>query len=67
MGQNTVEILGHYGSDDITIACSAWTSPHREILTDEKKARVQRLIETLWVNGHETPFEKSVVHFFSQH
>ena len=61
MGQNTVEILGHYG-DDITIACSAWTSTSRN-LTDEKKARVQRLIETLWVNGHETPFEKSVVHF----
>ena len=61
MGQNTVELLGHYG-DDLTIACSAWTSTSRD-LTDEKRARVQRLIETLWVNGHETPFEKSAVHF----
>ncbi len=61
MGQNTVELLGHYG-DDLTIACSAWTSTSRD-LTEEKQSRVQRLIETLWINGHETPFEKSVVHF----
>ena len=58
---NKVELLGHYGSDEI-IACSAWTSTSRN-LTDEKKARVQRLIEMLWINGHETPFEKGVVHF----
>ena len=61
MGQNTVEILGHYG-DDTTIACSAWTSTSRN-LTDEKRNRIQSLIEMLWVNGHETPFEKGVVHF----
>ena len=58
---NKVELLGHYGSDE-TIACSAWTSTSRN-LTDEKKARIPRLIETLWVNGHETPFEKGMVHF----
>ena len=58
---NKVELLGHYGSDEV-IACSAWTSTSRD-LTDEKKARVQRLIEMLWINGHETPFEKGVVHF----
>jgi len=58
---NTVELLGHYGSDEV-IACSAWTSTSRN-LTDEKRARVQRLIEMLWINGHETPFEKGVVHF----
>ena len=58
---NKVELIGFYG-DDETIACSAWTSTSRD-LTDEKKARVQRLIEMLWINGHETPFEKSVVHF----
>ena len=61
MGQNTVEILGHYG-DDLTIACSAWTSTSRN-LTEEKKARVESLINMLWTNGHETPFEKSAVHF----
>ena len=58
---NKVELLGYYGSDEV-IACSAWTSTSRN-LTDEKRARVQRLIEMLWINGHETPFEKGVVHF----
>jgi len=58
---NKVELLGYYGSDE-TIACSAWTSTSRN-LTDEKKERIPSLIEMLWVNGHETPFEKGVVHF----
>ena len=58
---NTVELLGYYGSDEV-IACSAWTSTSRD-LTDEKRERVQPLIEMLWINGHETPFEKGVVHF----
>lgn len=58
---NTVELLGYYGSDEV-IACSAWTSTSRD-LTDEKRERVQSLIEMLWINGHETPFEKGVVHF----
>lgn len=58
---NKVELIGYYGSDEV-IACSAWTSTSRN-LTDEKKARVQSLIEMLWINGHETPFEKGVVHF----
>ena len=58
---NKVELLGHYGSDEI-IACSAWTSTSRN-LTDEKRARIQPLINMLWINGHETPFEKGVVHF----
>ncbi len=63
MGQlkNKVELLGHYGSDEV-IACSAWTSTSRN-LTDEKKARIPAMIETLWANGHETPFEKGIVHF----
>ena len=58
---NKVELLGYYGSDEI-IACSAWTSTSRN-LTDEKRKRVQSLIEMLWINGHETPFEKGIVHF----
>ena len=58
---NKVELLGHYGSDEV-IACSAWTSTSRN-LTDEKRARIQSLINMLWINGHETPFEKGVVHF----
>ena len=58
---NTVELIGHYGSDEI-IACSAWTSTSRD-LTDEKKERIPALIKNLWENGHETPFEKGTVHF----
>lgn len=58
---NEVELLGHYGSDEI-IACSAWTSTSRN-LTEEKKQRIPKLINMLWSNGHETPFEKGVVHF----
>ena len=58
---NTVELLGYYGSDEV-IACSAWTSTSRD-LTDEKKQRVGKLIKSLWSAGHETPFEKGVVHF----
>ena len=59
--KNTVELLGFYGSDEI-IAQSAWTSTSRE-LTEEKKARIPKLIEMLWSEGHETPFEKANVHF----
>ena len=59
--KNTVELLGYYGSDE-TIACSAWTSTSRD-LTEEKKARIPKLLDMLWSNGHETPFEKAMVHF----
>jgi len=58
---NKVTLLGHYGSDEI-IACSAWTSTSRD-LTEDKKSRIPKLIDMLWSNGHETPFEKGVVHF----
>jgi flavin-dependent thymidylate synthase len=58
---NTVELIGYYGSDEI-IACSAWTSTSRN-LTEEKRNRIEGLINMLWTNGHETPFEKGVVHF----
>jgi len=59
--QNKVELIGHYGNDTI-IACSAWTSTSRE-LTEEKKNRIPALINMLWRDGHETPFEKGSVHF----
>lgn len=58
---NTVELLGYYGSDTV-IACSAWTSTSRN-LTEEKRARIPALINSLWSDGHETPFEKGEVHF----
>ncbi len=59
--KNTVSLIGFYGSDEI-IACSAWTSTSRE-LTEEKKSRIPKLINMLWSEGHETPFEKGTVHF----
>jgi len=58
---NSVELIGIYGDDEI-IACSAWTSTSRE-LTEEKRERIPKLLNDLWSNGHETPFEKGVVHF----
>lgn len=58
---NTVELLGFYGSDEV-IACSAWTSTSRE-LSEDKVKRIPTLIDMLWSNGHETPFEKATVHF----
>jgi flavin-dependent thymidylate synthase len=58
---NTVELLGHYGND-LTHACSAWTSTSRE-LTDEKIGRVPKLLTMLASEGHHTPFEKSSLHF----
>lgn len=59
--KNKVELIGHYGSDEI-IACSAWTSTSRE-LSEDKIKRIPTLINMLWSNGHETPFEKGTVHF----
>lgn len=58
---NTVELLGYYGSDEV-IACSAWTSTSRD-LTDDKIKRIPKLIDMLWSEGHETPFEKGTIHF----
>lgn len=59
--KNTVDIIGHYGSDKV-IALSAWTSTARN-LPPEKEARIPAMINTLWSNGHESPFEKGMVHF----
>ena len=60
-GNNIVELIGHYGNDE-THAMSAWTSTSRE-LSDEKRARIPALLRMLAENGHETPFEKSSIHF----
>ena len=59
--ENKVELIGFYGSDEV-ISCSAWTSTSRN-LTEKKRARIGKLINMLWSEGHETPFEKGVVHF----
>jgi flavin-dependent thymidylate synthase len=58
---NTVELLGYYGSD-IIHAQSAWTSTSRD-LTEEKLNRVGKLLTMLAKDGHHTPFEKSSLHF----
>jgi thymidylate synthase (FAD) len=61
MNKNNVELLGFYGSDEV-VAQSAWTSTSRDI-TDAKRERIPNLLEMLWSNHHETPFEKVTVHF----
>jgi thymidylate synthase (FAD) len=60
-GPNTVELVGIYGGDQ-SHAMSAWTSTSRD-LTDEKRARLPKLLKDLASAGHETPFEKSSLHF----
>ena len=58
---NTVELIGHYGNDEIH-ALSAWTSTSREL--DAKKVeRIPALLTQLAEAGHHTPFEKSMLHF----
>lgn len=59
--QNSVELIGHYGNDQIH-ACSAWTSTSRE-LTEDKIQRIPKLLKMLAEAGHHTPFEKSSLHF----
>jgi len=59
--KNIVELVGWYGSDEIH-ALSAWTSTSRD-LTPEKSGRIPTLLKMLAENGHETPFEKSSLHF----
>jgi len=58
---NKVELVGYYGGD-LTHALSAWTSTSRE-LDGEKEERIPGLLKFLAENGHNTPFEKSSLHF----
>lgn len=58
---NNVELIGTYGGD-LEHALSAWTSTSRD-LTEEKRARIPALLKQLAEAGHETPFEKSALHF----
>lgn len=58
---NKIELIGHYGSDE-THGLSAWTSTSRE-LSEEKRNRIPSLLDMLASHGHETPFEKSAIHF----
>jgi len=58
---NSVELVGFYGSDE-SHALSAWTSTSRD-LTDDKRGRMDKMLNTLASEGHHTPFEKSTLHF----
>jgi flavin-dependent thymidylate synthase len=60
-GSNTVELV-EYSGNDLGHALSAWTSTSRE-LSDEKRARVPKLLQKLASEGHHTPFEKSYMRF----
>jgi flavin-dependent thymidylate synthase len=61
MLNNKVELIGFYGSDEVH-AASAWSSTCRDI-TEEKRARIPKLLKDLATAGHHTPFEKSSLHF----
>lgn len=58
---NKVELVGFYGSDE-SHALSAWTSTSRD-LTDEKRGRMDKLLNMLAKDGHHSVFEKSALHF----
>lgn len=58
---NTVELIGYYGGDK-SHALSAWTSTSRA-LTQNKINRIPSMLKMLAENKHETPFEKSMLHF----
>ena len=59
MNNNTVELLGYYGSDAV-IAQSAWTSTSRD-LSVEKIERIPNLLIQLWSQGHECYDNKTEV------
>ncbi len=59
--ENTVELVGTYGSDE-SHALSAWTSTRREI-DEERRQRMDKLLNMLASLGHHSPFEKSALHF----
>jgi flavin-dependent thymidylate synthase len=58
---NEVVLMGTYGGDE-SHALSAWTSTSRD-LTEEKRGRMGKLLQTLASEGHHSPFEKSSLHF----
>jgi flavin-dependent thymidylate synthase len=58
---NKVEWIGHYGGD-LTHGLSAWTSTYRD-LDEDKLNRLPKMLARLAADKHDTPFEKSVLHF----
>jgi len=69
MNTNSIQLIGHYGSDE-THACSAWVSTGSQFLdeiepkTGElRRNRIPAMLASLASAGHHTPFEKSSLHF----
>lgn len=69
MVNNSVELLGYYGSD-LTHAMSAWTSTKRSVAQRSKEQIRRLLVDTLIAKNdpshgppHSSPFEKSALHF----
>lgn len=60
MANNSVELVGTYGSDE-SHAASAWASTGG--ITEEKRQRIPVMLVGLAQDGHHTPFEKSLLHF----
>lgn len=54
--------LDEYAGSDESHALSAWTSTRRE-LDEDRRARLPAMLARLASDGHETPFEKSYLHF----
>jgi flavin-dependent thymidylate synthase len=61
MHNNKIELIGTYGSDE-THALSAWTSTSRE-LTEDKRGRMDKMLQMLAKEEHHSVFEKSALHF----
>ena len=57
--KNTLELTEVAGGDK-NHALSAWTSTDRD-LTEEKEARINKLLANLAIDKHGTPFEKSYI------
>jgi len=57
----TVELLGVSGNDR-RIAQAAWASTNSQI-TPQKQERIPAFVRRLWLERHETPFEKVTIDF----
>ena len=59
--QNNVVLDGYFGND-LDCARAAWTSTNRDV-TEDKKARVGKLLTMLASDHHLTPFEHTYLRF----
>ena len=60
---NTVELIGHYGSDEVH-ACSAWTSTSRDLTDAQKEIRdIATTMLDLVRNIEGNPFKYTIEAF----